>query len=179
MATVVAESLRSGGDSTADRVLCLLDSLRHVRLGLPVNQLDHALQTAARAEAAGAPDEMIVAALCHDVGKAISGHNHGAIAAEILRPFVSAGAYAILRHHEEFRYADYPRWTGVDPRARLRFRDEPWYRAAVVFADEWDRGALDPDVRTPPLDHYSPLVRTVLGRPGSGIGSGHHLREAR
>ena len=36
--------------------------------GEPVTQLEHALQTAARAEAAGADDELVTACLLHDLG---------------------------------------------------------------------------------------------------------------
>src|SRR4029453_7384647 len=36
--------------------------------GEPVTQLEHALQTAARAEAAGASDALVTAALLHDLG---------------------------------------------------------------------------------------------------------------
>ena len=36
--------------------------------GEPVTQLEHALQTAARAEAAGADDELVTASLLHDLG---------------------------------------------------------------------------------------------------------------
>ncbi len=39
--------------------------------GEPVSQLEHALQTAMQAEAAGAPDTLIVAALLHDIGHLI------------------------------------------------------------------------------------------------------------
>ena len=55
----------------ADRVMTWLRSLSEIRDGFAVNQLTHVLQTAARAEADGASDEMILAALCHDVGKAL------------------------------------------------------------------------------------------------------------
>src|SRR5258708_36399358 len=43
--------------------------------GFAVNQLHHCLQTATRALREGAPEEMIVAALCHDIGKVISVEN--------------------------------------------------------------------------------------------------------
>jgi predicted HD phosphohydrolase len=39
--------------------------------GFAVNQLVHGLQTATLAERNGASEEMIVAALCHDIGKVI------------------------------------------------------------------------------------------------------------
>jgi len=56
--------------------------------GFGVDQLTHCLQTATRAEQAGADDELVVASLCHDIGKAVMVPNHPRIAAEILRPYV-------------------------------------------------------------------------------------------
>src|SRR5215210_202130 len=66
------------------RIKALLQQLAALEGGFGVNQLVHCLQTATRAERAGASEELVVAALCHDVGKVISLLNHPAIAAEIL-----------------------------------------------------------------------------------------------
>ncbi|MGW1993745.1 HD domain-containing protein [Embleya sp. NPDC001921] len=163
MATVVFEQFRTTND-TANRVLGLLDVLRGIRAHLPVDQLEHALQTATLAERANASDELVLAALCHDIGKVVAPHNHGAVAAEILRPYVSPQTCAILLHHEEFRYRDMPRWTGVDPRAHLAYRDERWFATAEAFA-EWDRLALDPRRVPAPLAHFEPLVRHLMAHP--------------
>src|ERR1051325_10365271 len=75
--------------------------------GFAVNQLVHGLQTATRAERAGASEEVIVAALCHDIGKAISVENHPAIAAEILKPYVARETYEIIRTHQDFQGRHY------------------------------------------------------------------------
>ena len=75
----------------ADRVLAMLASLEEITDGFEVDQLVHSLQTATRAEEAGATDEVVVASLCHDIGKAVSVMNHPRIAAEILRPYVERG----------------------------------------------------------------------------------------
>ncbi|NDE60410.1 MAG: HD domain-containing protein, partial [Acidimicrobiia bacterium] len=69
----------------AEGILEMLRSLRHIEDGFVTDQLTHALQTATMAERAGADDEVVVAALCHDIGKAISVPNHPAIAAAILK----------------------------------------------------------------------------------------------
>jgi predicted HD phosphohydrolase len=61
--------------------------------GFAINQLQHGLQTATRASRDGASEELTVAALCHDIGKVISLENHPAIAAEILKPYVSQETY--------------------------------------------------------------------------------------
>ena len=73
---------------TADRILGLLRSLADITDGFATDQLTHCLQTATLAEEAGADKELIVASLCHDIGKAVSVRNHGAIGAEILKPYV-------------------------------------------------------------------------------------------
>ena len=68
----------------ADRVLGMLESLAEIVDGFATDQLTHCLQTATLAERAGADEEVVVAALCHDIGKAVSVPNHPRIAAEII-----------------------------------------------------------------------------------------------
>src|SRR4051794_6343802 len=53
----------------AGQVLKLLRSLDDVRDGGEISELPHALQTASRAERAGADAEVVLAALLHDIGK--------------------------------------------------------------------------------------------------------------
>ena len=62
----------------AERVLDMLRSLGDITDGFATDQLTHCLQTATRAERAGADDEVVVASLCHDIGKAISVPDHPA-----------------------------------------------------------------------------------------------------
>jgi len=49
-------------------VVELYDRFAHLNYDEAVSQMDHALQTAALARAAGASDEVVLAALLHDVG---------------------------------------------------------------------------------------------------------------
>src|SRR5687767_11293258 len=74
-AKIGAETYKNQG-RVADRVIMLLESLREISDGFSTDQLTHCLQTATLAERAGADDEVVVAALCHDIGKAISVPNH-------------------------------------------------------------------------------------------------------
>ena len=60
----------------ADRALDMLRSLAEITDGFAVDQLTHSLQTATRAERAGADPEMVFASLLHDIGKAVSVPNH-------------------------------------------------------------------------------------------------------
>src|SRR6478609_57425 len=87
----------------ADRLLALLRSLAEITDGFATDQLTHCLQTATRAERAGADPEVVVASLCHDIGKAISVPNHPAIAAEILKPYVRDEVYSMIRAHQDFQ----------------------------------------------------------------------------
>ena len=148
--------------SVADPVLALLSSLAEVTEGFPVDQLAHSLQAATRAERDGAEAEVVVAVLCHDIGKAISDANHAAISAEILRPHVSDHTYQAVLWHQDFQLRHYAPHLGGDPDARDRHRDQPWYGLAEQMVDDWDRPSFDPDYDTEPLSHFEPLVRKVF-----------------
>jgi predicted HD phosphohydrolase len=133
--------------------------------GFAVNQLVHGLQTATMAERAGAGEEMIVAALCHDIGKVISVENHPAIAAEILKPYVSRETYEIIRTHQDFQGRHYYALMGKDPESRRQYEGEPWYAMATRFTDEWDQTAFDPAYDTLPLSHFEPMIERVFAAP--------------
>lgn len=165
-AVVGAETAKHQG-RVADRVLLLLGSLADVVDGFAVDQLTHCLQTATRAERAGADDEVVVASLCHDVGKAISVPNHPRIAAEILRPYVRAEVTQAILFHQEFQGRHYFHHFDMDPDLRDNHRDEPWFPLAERFADEWDQTSFDPDYPTEPLAHFEPKVRAVFATPHS------------
>jgi predicted HD phosphohydrolase len=146
-------------------VLGLLAQLEEQVDGFAVNQLQHGLQTATRAERAGASEEMIVAALCHDIGKVISNENHPAIAAEILKPYVSRETYEIIRTHQDFQGRHYYALIGRDPEERRRYQAEPWYQMAQRFTDEWDQTSFDPEYDTLPLSHFEPMLHRIFARP--------------
>ncbi len=147
---------------TAARVLGMLRSLAEITDGFAVDQLVHSLQTATRAERAGADKEIVVASLCHDIGKAVSVFNHPAIAAEILRPYVRAEVYWMIQVHQDFQGKHYYAHFGGDPHAREQYRNHPHFALAEQFADEWDQAAFDPDYDTLPLEHFEPLVYEVF-----------------
>jgi predicted HD phosphohydrolase len=143
----------------AERALEMLRSLAEITDGFAVDQLTHSLQTATRAERAGADDEVVFASLLHDIGKAVSVPNHPEIAAAIIKPYVRSDVYHMIRAHQDFQGKHYYHHFGGDPNARERYRGEPWFALAERFADEWDQTAFDPDYDTPPLEHFEPLVR--------------------
>ncbi|HEV2369570.1 MAG TPA: HD domain-containing protein [Acidimicrobiales bacterium] len=163
-AVIGAETFKNQG-RVADRVLGMLRSLEDVVDGFAVDQLVHSCQCATRAERAGADDEMVVASLCHDVGKAVSVSNHPAIAAEILRPYVRDEVYQVIRTHQDFQGRHYYHHFGGDPDAREKYRGEEWFALGEKFADEWDQTAFDPDYDTLPLEHFEARLREVFARP--------------
>ena len=165
-AVIGKETMEQQG-RVADSVLSMLRSLAAITDGFAVDQLTHCLQTATLAERAGADAEMVVASLCHDIGKAVSVPNHPKIAAEILKSYVRDDVYQVIRVHQDFQGRHYYAHFGGDPNAREQFRDEPWFALAEQFADEWDQIAFDPDYDTLPLEHFEARVREVFGTPTS------------
>ena len=132
--------------------------------GFAMNQLQHGLQTATRAVRDGASEEMIVAALCHDIGKVISVVNHPAIAAEILKPYVANETYEIIRTHQDFQGKHYYAHFGMDPNLRQQHEHQPWFELAKKFTDEWDQAAFDPNYETLPLEYFEPMIDRVFSK---------------
>ena len=163
-AHIGAESYKNQG-RVADRVLMLLESLGDIVDGFATDQLTHCLQTATRAERDGADDEVVVASLCHDIGKAVSVPGHPEIAAAILRPYVRPEVHSMIRVHQDFQGAHYYHHFGGDPNAREQHRDEltaEEFELAARFADDWDQTSFDPDYDTLPLQHFEDKVRSVF-----------------
>ena len=162
----------------ADRVLAMLASLEEIVVGFEVDQLVHSLQTATRAEEAGASDEVVVASLCHDIGKVVSVMNHPRIAAEILRPYVERGHVPHDRGPPGLPGPHYYEYLGQDPDARKKYEGQPWYGLAEQFADEWDQTASTPTTppsrsptsspwsarSSPRRGRFEPVPRRHLGR---------------
>jgi len=145
-------------------VKAMLAKLEEQVDGFAVNQLEHSLQTATRAVRAGASEELIVASLCHDIGKAISPANHAGISAEILKPYVSRDTYEIIRTHQDFQGRHYYAFLGKDPESRRQYVNEPWYRQACEFTDEWDQVAFDPEYDSLPLAHFEPMIDRLFSQ---------------
>ncbi len=164
---VIGAETAKNQSRVAERVLDLLRSMDDITDGFSTDQLTHCLQTATLAERAGADQEVIVASLCHDIGKAISVPNHPEIAAAILKPYVRPEVYDMIRVHQDFQGRHYYHHFGGDPDAREKHRDElapEVFALAARFADEWDQVAFDPDYDTLPLEHFEPMVREVFAQ---------------
>ena len=157
---------------TADRILAHLRELSGSLAGYQVDRLEHSLQTATRAWRDDADEELVVAALLHDIDDLLAPHSHGELAALLLRPFVTERTHWIVKHHGLFQYYYYGHHVGGDRNARDRYRDHPWYQDAVDFCHRWDQCAFDPDYESLPLEFFEPMVRRVFAREPGGLAGG-------
>jgi predicted HD phosphohydrolase len=146
----------------ARQILSMVKGLSDISDGFSVDQMQHALQTATRAERDGADEQVIVASLLHDVGKLISVPNHSKIAAEILKPYVRHEVYCMVAFHQDFQGRYYYEHLGMDPNLREQYQGQPWYDVAERFADYYDQKAFDPQYDAEPLEHFEPMVVNVF-----------------
>ena len=151
----------------ADRLLDAIRALDEDWTPYPVNRYQHSLQSATRAYADGAEEEIVVAALLHDLGDTLSPYNHSQLAAAIVKPYVSERTWWIIHHHGVFQAYYYAHHTGGDRNARERFKDSPHYQACVDFCHKYDQAAFDPGYPSKPLEFFEPMVRRIFARsPG-------------
>ena len=148
-----------------DRLLATLRGLEHTLSGYQVSRLEHSLQSATRAFAAGEDEEMVVAALLHDVGDELAPYSHSELAAAVLRPFVTDKIYWLIKHHGVFQMYYYAHHIGGDRNVRERFRGHPWFDEAVRFCEEYDQNCFDPDFQSKPLEFFAPMVHRVFSKP--------------
>lgn len=149
---------------TADRVLAMLQDLSGSLSGYQVDRLEHSLQCATRAFRDGAGEEMVVAALLHDIGDLIAPYNHSELAAAVLRPYVSERTHWIVLHHGLFQSYYYAHHMGGDRNARDAYRDHPWYQDTVDFCHRWDQASFDPNYQSLPLEFFAPMVKRIFDR---------------
>ena len=159
---VIAPQLSVTQGLVADRVIGLLRELGEDYGGFPVNRLEHSLQTATRAERDGKDDEYVFCALIHDIGDTLSPFNHPAIAAGIVKPFVSEANHFMVKHHGEFQGYYFWHHLGMDKDAREKFRDSEFFGYTEEFCAKYDQTAFDADYVSNPLEHYEPLIRQIL-----------------
>ena len=150
---------------TPDRVLDELRRQGEVSIeGYQITRLDHALQSATRAQEDGVDIDWIVAALLHDVGDGLAPQNHDRFSAEVIRPFVRWEVSWVIEHHGIFQMIYYAHHYGWDENARDRFKDHPCFNTCATFCERWDQSAFDPDYKSKPLEYFEPMVRDVFAR---------------
>jgi len=150
--------------SLPDRLMDALANLEHSLAGYKLTRLEHSLQSATRAEDAGADIEYIVAALIHDLGDDLAPENHSQLAATIIRPYVRAEVTWVVNMHGLFQMQFYGKQMGLPTDGHLAYKNHPWFDACQIFCDEWDQQAFDPDYKSKPLDHFEPMLREVFSR---------------
>ena len=153
-----------------DRILKFLKSLDSSLDGFQVSRLEHSLQTATRASKDGADEEMIVAALIHDIGDGLATYNHSQFAAAILRPYVSEKVHWIIKHHGIFQCYYYAHHFGNDRNERDRYKDQPYYQDTIDFCEKWDQVSFDPDYKSYSLEYFEPMVRRVFSKKIENLG---------
>ena len=151
-------------DSLAHRILEHLERLDDSISGYKVSRLEHCLQSATRAHRAGEPEEVVVAALVHDIGDMVAPFSHSELAAAVLRPFVSEKIYWIVKHHGLFQMYYFAHHLGGDRNARDRYRDHQWYDDAIRFCELYDQNCFDPDYDSEPLAFFAPMVERLFRR---------------
>jgi phosphonate degradation associated HDIG domain protein len=177
--------------------ICLLFARKGGRLyeGEPVTQLEHALQSAAHAEAANAAPALVCAALLHDLGHLLNDHGetptlrgvddlHQFAALPFLRDsFGDDVLEPIKLHVDAKRYLCATRpgyYDALSPDSKrslalqggiysakdaAAFITKP-YAADAVSVRLWDDLAKVADAPTPPLAHYVTILEAA-SRPAA------------
>jgi phosphonate degradation associated HDIG domain protein len=161
--------------------------------GDPVTQLQHALQTAALAEEAGADETLVGAALLHDLGHLLNLQGetpsergiddlHQYFALPFLRPVLSDAVLEPIRLHVDAKRclcaiddayfgqlsADSVRSLelqgGIFSKEEAEaFLQKPYAEDALRLR-KWDDRAKEENRATPGLDHYLSVVARVMQR---------------
>ena len=153
---------------TADRILKFMSNLNNTLEGYQISRLEHSLQTATRALKNGESEEMIVAALLHDIGDEIAPLNHSELAASVLKPFVSEKTRWIVEKHGLFQTYYYNHHYGYDRNLRNKYIGHPHYEDTINFCHKWDQASFDPNYATLPLEEFVPMVGRIFSREPYG-----------
>lgn len=193
----MADARCASPDHPADTLLAYLDDAsERGYIGEPISQLEHALQCADAAQRAGAEQEVVLAALFHDLGHLLAQDaeqmgGYGVVAHESVgaQRLLDAGCSArmanlVRRHVDAKRYlcatrpayaarlSDASRqtlqWQGgpMSPAEVDEFERLP-DRRAVLALRTWDEVAKDPDASPPPLSTYREALRLHIDQQGS------------
>ncbi|MFT7129149.1 MAG: putative HD phosphohydrolase [Gammaproteobacteria bacterium] len=150
---------------TPAHLMDMLRSLEAVTVGFACDQLQHSLMTGTLARRDNASDEEVAIALLHDIGKAVNIPNHGAIGAELMRPYISEDAYHVIYNHQHFQGKYYYAFMGGNPNLRENSVNESWFPLAEKLVDRWDAPAFDPDYKVDSLESFEPLIQKIFAKP--------------
>ena len=151
-------------DKTAERILKFLSNLTETLEGYQVSRLEHSLQSATRAYKNGESEEMVVAALLHDIGDELAPMNHSEYAASILKPYVSEKTHWIIEKHGVFQMYYYAHHLGGDRNKRDQYKDHKYYQDTIDFCEKYDQNSFDPNYDSLPLEFFKPMVKKIFSR---------------
>ena len=151
-------------EGTADRLLKFMSGLTSTLEGYKISRLEHSLQTATRALKDKASDEMIVAALFHDIGDELAPLNHSEYAAAVLKPYVSEKCHWIVEKHGEFQMYYYAHHLGGNKNQREKYKGHKYYQETVNFCENWDQKSFDPNYKSLLLKEFEPMVKKIFSR---------------
>jgi len=151
-------------EGTANRVLKAMQGLTLSLVGYQINRLEHSLQTATRALKEKASDEMIVAALLHDIGDELAPNNHAEFAAAVLKPYVSEKTAWIVEKHGIFQMYYYAHHLGFNKNERDKYKGHKYYPATAEFCEKWDQISFDPNYKSLLLKEFEPYVKKIFSR---------------
>ena len=149
---------------TADRIIKFMSALTETLEGYQISRLEHSLQSATRAHKNGESEEMVVAALLHDIGDELAPMNHSEYAAAILKPYVTEKTHWIIEKHGEFQMFYYAHHLGGDKNKRDKYLGHKYYQATLDFCEKYDQNSFDPNYKSLPLDFFKPMVKKIFSR---------------
>ena len=149
---------------TADRIIKFMSRLNSTLEGYKITRLEHSLQTATRAYKDNASEELVVAALLHDLGDELAPLNHSEYAASVLKPYVSEKTHWIIEKHGEFQMYYYAHHLGKNQNQRDKYKEHKYYQDAVDFCEKWDQASFDPNYENMTLEEFTPMVKKIFSR---------------
>ena len=151
-------------ENTGERLLKFMSTLDDTLEGYKVTRLEHSLQTATRALNDKADDEMIVAALFHDIGDELAPLNHSEYAAAVLKPYVSEKTHWIIEKHGEFQMYYYAHHLGGNRNQRDKYKGHKYFLDTINFCEKWDQSSFDPNFKSLNIEDFRPYVQKIFSR---------------
>ena len=151
-------------ENTGERLLKFMSTLNDTLEGYRVTRLEHSLQTATRALNDKADDEMIVAALFHDIGDELAPLNHSEYAATVLKPYVSEKTHWIIEKHGEFQMYYYAHHLGGNRNQRDKYKGHKYFLDTINFCEKWDQSSFDPNFKSLNIENFRPYVQKIFSR---------------
>ena len=150
--------------NTPDRLIKFLKGLDSTLEGYQVTRLEHSLQTATRALKDKASEELIVAALLHDIGDELAPLNHAEYAAAVIKPYVSEKTHWIVEKHGMFQMYYYAHHLGMNKNEREKYKGHKYYEDTINFCENWDQKSFDPNFKSLTLKDFEPYVKKIFSR---------------